>query len=143
MARGQARIRLDGLDAARKRIKGLNARATDKSIGPRTSRESRGGYNVKQCPIDTSRLLRSFRMEIRRRYMRLTWNTPYAAAVNDPHDAQGKPINTSAKGLRSGYRGEHSPGHRGLRQDGQEAQAYGQLGDSGTTGIAYRRRGLW
>ena len=104
MARGQARIRLDGLDAARKRIKGLNARATDRSIGTNLQRIA-GGYNVKQCPIDTSRLLRSFRMEIRRRYMRLTWNTPYAAAVNDPHDAQGKPINTSAKGYAQAIAG--------------------------------------
>ena len=55
MARGQARIRLDGLDAARKRIKGLNARATDKSISTNLQRIG-GGYNVKQCPIDTSPL---------------------------------------------------------------------------------------
>ena len=97
MARGQARVRLDGLGKARDRIKALNKRSSDRSISQNILRIG-GGYNVKQCPVDTSTLLRSFRMEIRRRFTRLTWNTPYAAAVNDPHDANGKPINTRAKG---------------------------------------------
>ena len=87
MARGQVRIRLGGLAKARERIKGLNKRATDRSISKNLLRIA-GGYNQKQCPIDTSQLVRSFRAQIRRRFIRLTWNRPYAATVNDPRNAQ-------------------------------------------------------
>ena len=72
MAKGRVRIRLDGLGKARERIKALNGRATDRSINKNLLRIG-GGYNVKQCPVDTSALLRSFKMEIRRRFLRLQW----------------------------------------------------------------------
>ena len=91
MARGQVRIRLDGLDKARTRIKALNGRANDRSIGRNLIRIG-GGYNVKQCPIDTSALLRSFKMEIRRRFLRLMWGggqVTYAAIANERGSSKG------------------------------------------------------
>ena len=91
MARGQVRIRLDGLDRARKRIKVLNGRATDLSISKNVRRIG-GGYNIKQCPVDTSDLQRSFRMEIQRRYTRLKWGggqVTYAAIVNERGSSKG------------------------------------------------------
>ena len=97
MARGQVRLKLTGLEKARDRIKALNKKSSDRSISTNFLRIA-GGYNIKQCPVDTTRLQRSFRAEIRRRFIRLSWNTPYAKAVNDPRNAQGKPIQTTAKG---------------------------------------------
>ena len=91
MARGQVRIRLDGLAKARTRIKALNGRATDRSIDKNLKRIG-GGYNVKQCPIDTSDLLRSFAMEIRRRFIRLRWGggqVTYAAIANERGSSRG------------------------------------------------------
>ena len=101
MPRGQASIRLDGLDKARRRIKVLNKRATDRSISMNFLRIA-GGYNVKQCPIDTSELLRSFTARIHKKFIRLIWKAPYANYVNDPHDADGKPIKTTARGFIDG-----------------------------------------
>ena len=91
MARGQVTIRLDGLAKARDRIKGLNRRSTDKSISKNVLRIG-GGYNIKQCPVDTSALLRSFKMEIRRKFLRLKWGggqVTYAAIVNQRGSAAG------------------------------------------------------
>ena len=88
MARGQVRIRLDGLKKARQRIKALNGRATDRSISKNVLRIG-GGYNQKQCPIDTTRLIRSFVMEIRKKFIRLKWRTPYARIVNERGSAKG------------------------------------------------------
>ena len=91
MARGQVTIRLDGLKKASERIKGLNKRSTDRSIGKNLLRIG-GGYNVKQCPIDTSALLRSFRMEIQRRFLRLKWgggSVDYAAIANQRGSSKG------------------------------------------------------
>ena len=64
-------------------------------------------------------------MEIRRRYMRLTWNTPYAMPQSTTHTTPKASPLTRRQGVRAGHRGEHGPGHSGLRQDGQEAQAKG------------------
>ena len=91
MARGQVVVRLDGLAKARERIKGLNKRSTDKSISKNVLRIG-GGYNIKQCPVDTSALLRSFKMEIRRKFLRLKWGggqVTYAAIVNQRGSSAG------------------------------------------------------
>ena len=96
MARGQVRIRLDGLNRARQRIKVLNRRATDRSIDKNILRIA-GGYNQKQCPIDTTRLIRSFRTEIRKRFIRLKWGgisvdgelVSYAAIANQRGSSAG------------------------------------------------------
>ena len=104
MASGRVRIRLTGLEKARTRIMVLDKKASDRSISKNFLRIA-GGYNIKQCPVDTTRLQRSFRAEIRRRFIRLSWNTPYAKAVNDPHNAQGKPIQTTAKGYAQAIAG--------------------------------------
>ena len=64
MARGQVRIRLDGLANARKRIKAISGRATDRSISKNILRIA-GAYNVRIVPLDTtSALLRSFRARV-------------------------------------------------------------------------------
>ena len=97
MVRAKVSVRLDGLANARKRIKVLNGRATDLSISRNLLRIA-GGYNQKQCPVDTTELIRSFTALIQRRYMRLRWSAPHAAYVNDPRNSEGKPINTTAKG---------------------------------------------
>ena len=97
MARGQVRIRLDGLQKARERIKVLNGRASNRSIARNFLRIA-GGYNQKMCPIDTSELIRSFIVAQFKKSLRLRWTAPHANYVNDPRNAEGKPINTTAKG---------------------------------------------
>ena len=91
MARGEVSVRLDGLAKARTRIKALNGRATDRSIGKNLLRIG-GGYNIKQCPVDTTALQRSFKMEIRKRFLRLKWGggqVTYAAIVNARGSSKG------------------------------------------------------
>ena len=91
MASGQVRIRLGGIAKARQRIKALNSRATDRSISKNILRIG-GGYNQKQCPVDTTALIRSFTMEIRRRFVRLKWgggSVDYAAIANQRGSSAG------------------------------------------------------
>ena len=96
MARGQVRIRLDGLKKARTRIKALNGRATDRSISKNILRIA-GAYNVRIVPVDTTRLLRSFRAQITRNLVRLKWGgikidgelVDYARIANERGSSRG------------------------------------------------------
>lgn len=132
MARGQVRIRLEGLKKARQRIKVLNKRATDRSITRNVERIA-GAYNARIVPLDTTRLLRSFRVQVLKKSVRMRWGgisidgelVDYARIVNEVGSGQGyaeRIANETAKDIAKYAETGRKPRTRTIARYGRNTQ---------------------
>ena len=72
MPSGRVRINLAGLSRAERQVREVNPRATSRSFKDNITRIA-GAYNQQITPIDTSRLIRSFRLKFNTRGATLQW----------------------------------------------------------------------
>ena len=92
MARGQVRIRLDGLDKARTRIKALNGQGQRPEHRQEPACGSAAATTLNNAPSTPAQLAPEFKMEIRRRFLRLMWGggqVTYAAIANERGSSKG------------------------------------------------------